>query len=591
MPLNAGNALRIVAGIFLSIGIAFVVGSAVQWVTRLLFTFSPNQQGRWLHAVWAAMALALISYILLVKALSNSGLLPPEWLAWSNLHPLVTITLLAIVGLLAAEGGWRLYRLEPTRLVVLVGTLALATAFASNDLVNFLGVPLAGLTAYQDWVASGQPATEHGMAVLAEPVRGQTWLMLAGGVIMALTLWLSSKARSVTATEVNLARQGHGAERFRPGPFSRLLVRCSLWLFGQLHPLLPQTLRARIELRFSAPASVESNGTEDRPAFDLVRGSVNLTVASSLIAVATLWKLPLSTTFVSFMVAMGTSLADRSWGRDSAVYRIAGVASVIGGWFLTALIAFATAALFALVLWHLRTAGLILLLALVISALYLSGRWHRRRQRATAVAGLPRAERYQRLFATLADILAASVVPGSLRAQLARCEQCRRQQLDTLAGLQLARALSPPQGEALARLLSTESRLLDLLEGMLQRVLEHERNLQTPLDVRQALALRNSLELASQTLRGYASDASSTTLRQATLASIQQARMGELQAPLGSVEAPTRLLLNLTDDLLELLRLSDSVVELLDLTGLSRVAPAQSAEPAIETLSTARSAA
>lgn len=589
--LNASNALRIISGIFISIGIAFVVGTLVQWLTRLLFTFRPHQQGRWLHALWAALALALISYFLLVKAVAQSGLLPPAWLSLSNAHPLLTLLLLAVLGFIAAEGGWRWRRLEPTRLVVLVGTLALATAFASNDLVNFLGVPLAGLTAYQDWTASGQPATTHSMAILAEPVRGQTWLMLAGGVIMALTLWLSSKARSVTETEVNLGRQGHGAERFRPGPLSRLLVRCSLWLFGLLHPLLPRTIRERIEQRFSAPVPIEANGADERPAFDLVRGSVNLTVASSLIAVATLWKLPLSTTFVSFMVAMGTSLADRSWGRDSAVYRIAGVASVIGGWFLTAAIAFGTAALFALLLWHLRSAGLVLLLALVASVLLLSGRWHRRRQRPDGKTEPHDVARYQRLFTTLADILQGSKLPASLPAQLARCEQWRRQQLDTLAALQLARSLPPQQGESLSRLLRAEGRLLDLLQGMLRRVLEHERNLQTPLAAQQARALHDSLELASQTLRGYASDMPASALRQSTLASIQAARIAELQAAPGSAEAPARLLLNLTDDLLELLRLSEAVVELLAGAGLPAGTPAASGDDSIEALSRARSAA
>ncbi|MCB1634219.1 MAG: inorganic phosphate transporter [Xanthomonadales bacterium] len=580
--LNAGNALRIISGIFISIAVAFVVGTVVQWCTRLLFTFRPNQQGRWLHALWAALALALISDFLLVKTLAQSGLLPTRWLDWSTAHPLATLLLLGLAGLALTEAGWRLHRLEPTRLVVLVGTLALATAFASNDLVNFLGVPLAGLTAYQDWLASGQPAADHGMAVLANPVRGQTWLMLAGGAIMALTLWLSSKARSVTETEVNLGRQGQGSERFRPGPLSRGLVRLSLWLFQILHPLLPQTLRARIERRFETEPAGAPLPENDRPAFDLVRGSVNLTVASSLIALATLWKLPLSTTFVSFMVAMGSSLADRSWGRDSAVYRIAGVASVIGGWFLTALIAFSTAALFALVLWYLRTAGLLLLLGLVIATLLLSGRWHRRRQAQTSIQ-VPLAERSEALFVTLADVLAASASlrPTALASQLRRCRQWRRRQIDSRSGFSLARSMDDPErGDALVRLLRNEKRLLALVEGMLERLVEHHRDLLTPLAPGQVQRLRSCLELVSQAIRHPAERDSCATLRAAAIASMQQTRLTELKAGDLVADSPGRLLLNLTDDLLELLTLAEAIAQWRLKVGLSDASrPSEDANP------------
>jgi phosphate/sulfate permease len=602
--LNAGNALRIIGGIFLSIAVAFVLGAAVQWFTRLLFTFRPGQQGRWLHASWAALALSVIGWFLLVKAVAQSGLLPQSAWAWVQTHPLAGFLALALASFAAAETGWRLWRIEPTRLVVLVGTLALATAFASNDLVNFLGVPLAGLTAYADWVDSGVPATERMMAVLAEPVRGQTWLMLCGGVIMALTLWLSSKARSVTETEVSLGRQGHGSERFRPGPFSRMVLKLALLVHGVLNPLVPELLRRRIERRFRIPKPATERASDgDAPAFDLIRGSVNLTVASSLIALATIWKLPLSTTFVSFMVAMGTSLADRSWGRDSAVYRIAGVSSVVAGWFLTALIAFITAALFALVLWSLHTLGLLILLLLVGAVLVLSARWHRSRLPAELAGGADR-ERYGRLYAMMAEILADScdARESLLTQNLARCQARRRDQLDALNA---AQALPPVQASALVRLLRLEASLMALLERIQRRLLEHRRNLLPPLTALQHDALVSCLTACSQSLRSKAHIlsgqedlvlplcAARQVLGQSRLAELDRVRRsgrldeaGGTPATLaedgvavpGSAHASgssgtTRLLLQLTDDLQDLIELADESLLLIERAGLACTSP------------------
>ena len=373
--INGSQAAVIIGGIFLSVGIAFAVGSLVQYVSRLLFTFELRRAGtRHLLTAWSALALTALTYFLLVKGLKSATFLPAAvWNLAGDFGAATATGLftawLVVVLIIRSAGA------EPLRFVVLFGTFALAMAFAGNDLVNFIGVPLAGLNAFEAWSASGIPADEMTMGVLAEPVRGDTiWLFLAG-VVMATTLWYSSKARAVTETEVSLGRQDEGAERFRPGPLSRAAVRGWLAVATGIARLIPATWAQRFAERFEqAPAVTPGSSV---PAFDLLRASVNLTVASILIAIATSFKLPLSTTYVSFMVAMGTSLADGAWGRDSAVYRVAGVLSVIAGWFVTALVAFSTAAVFATLM---RLGGGVAIGALIAAwMLYRSHLAHRSR--------------------------------------------------------------------------------------------------------------------------------------------------------------------------------------------------------------------
>jgi hypothetical protein len=263
---------------------------------------------------------------------------------------------------------------HPLAFVVLAGTFALAMAFASNDLVNFVGVPLAGLASWRAWSASGADPELFLMEALKEPVRGDTIYLLGAGLVMAITLWLSSKARSVTQTGIDLSRQDEGAERFKPGPVSRGLVRAFIATGESVRALTPPNWQTEIARRFAR----EERAAELRnaPAFDLVRASVNLAVASILIAIATSFKLPLSTTFVGFMVAMGSSLADRAWGRDSAAYRVAGVLSVLTGWFVTAAAAFLLAAFVAVLLSTFGEAALLILVGLVAFILYRSFRYH-----------------------------------------------------------------------------------------------------------------------------------------------------------------------------------------------------------------------
>ena len=263
-----------------------------------------------------------------------------------------------------------LFKTNALRVVVIVGTFALSLAFAGNDLVNFIGVPLAGLASYKAWIASGVGATDYMMSVLTQPVQSGTLILLGAGGVMIATLWTSSKAKNVVATTVDLSRQDEGAERFSSTAFSRVMVRMSVDFSSILTKVIPQKVRDGIEARFQRPETPEDPGN---PAFDMIRAAVNLSVASILIAIATSFKLPLSTTYVTFMVAMGTSLADRAWGRDSAVYRITGVFTVVAGWFMTAFVAFSAAFLVALFLYYTSIVGIIIM---VLVAVFLIVRTH-----------------------------------------------------------------------------------------------------------------------------------------------------------------------------------------------------------------------
>jgi phosphate/sulfate permease len=417
--INGRQAAVIVGGIFLSVAIAFTVGALVQYVSRLLFTFELRRAAnRYLVPAWSALALTSLSYFLLVKGLGGATFLPAAVTGLADAFGIVTAAGL-FVACLVVVLTIRFAGADPLRFVVLFGTFALAMAFAGNDLVNFIGVPLAGLTSWQAWSTSGLAADQMTMDVLAEPVRGDTiWLLLAGA-IMAATLWLSSKARAVTETEVNLGRQDDGAERFRPGPLSRAIVRGWLAVATSVARQIPAAWAQRFARRFAQPPV--GVAAADLPAFDLLRASVNLTVASVLIAIATSFKLPLSTTYVSFMVAMGTSLADGAWGRDSAVYRVAGVLSVIGGWFVTALVAFTTAALFAILM---RTGGSVAIAALVAFAawaLYRSHLAHRKRSPDDPDPGSGPEDRARLASAIAAEIrLASAATCEAVNALLAQ---------------------------------------------------------------------------------------------------------------------------------------------------------------------------
>ena len=261
------------------------------------------------------------------------------------------------------------------KIIIVIGTFALALSFAGNDLVNFIGVPIAAYNSYEAWSASGADPTIYAMTALGEPVQTEPFLLLIAGLIMVLTLWFSSKAKAVVKASVDLSRQDEGTERFEPNFLSRNVVRLTIGLNESINRILPESFKNWTNKQFVEPDVIVKG--HDKPAFDLVRAAVNLMVASVLISIATSMKLPLSTTYVTFMVAMGTSLADRAWGSESAVYRVAGVLNVIGGWFFTAFSAFVAAAIMAYVLYHgegYALTGLIILAIVLLIRSYLSHR-------------------------------------------------------------------------------------------------------------------------------------------------------------------------------------------------------------------------
>jgi len=377
--INTSSALKIIIGIFLSVGVAFTVGALVQYLTRLLFTFNYEKRIRWVGVVWSGIALAAIAYFLLIKGLKGASFIPAGFKAWT-VNNTVLLLIMTTAIMTALSFVLHLWKVNILRIVVLAGTFALAMAFAGNDLVNFIGVPLAGFESYNAWSESGTDAESFLMTALAAKYPAKTYMLLIAGAIMVITLWLSRKAQSVTETEVNLGRQSEGLERFRSNMLSRSLVRMGNRIGNGARSILPRKWQKKIEQAFKTkpyrPRKDEKH--YDPPAFDLVRASVNLTVASILIAIATSFKLPLSTTYVSFMVAMGTSLSDRAWGRDSAVYRIAGVLNVIGGWFMTAFSAFTVAGLFTWLLFNFEGWAVGGLLLLALSFIVNTFLYHRR---------------------------------------------------------------------------------------------------------------------------------------------------------------------------------------------------------------------
>lgn len=369
--INTAKAMAIIGGILLSVVVAFTIGALVQYLTRIIFTFNYVRNMKYFGAIWGGIAITAITYFILVKGAKGSSFISKEQLEWIKSNTL-TIIMVSFAGwaILLQLLNW-IVRLDILKLVVFVGTFALAMAFAGNDLVNFIGVPLAGLKSFEAWQAAGNTAPEaYSMVALTGKVKTDTYRLLIAGLIMVATLWLSKKAKSVVKTSLDLSRQDEGAERFGSSFLARSIVRSARTIGSSMNLIMPKVVSNKISERFDQTYFKE-NAVKgpDAPAFDMIRASVNLTVASILISFATSLKLPLSTTYVTFMVAMGTSLADRAWGRESAVYRITGVLSVVGGWFFTALSAFIFAFIVALIIsfgGFIAVGGLILLAFVVL---------------------------------------------------------------------------------------------------------------------------------------------------------------------------------------------------------------------------------
>jgi phosphate/sulfate permease len=377
--INTAKALVIILGILLSIVVAFCSGAIVQFIARTVFTFDYRKRLKRFGGVWAGLSMAAITYFILIKGAKGASFLTPESVAWIKTHAWtimamgfgffgITFQLLALYS-----------KIDILKPIVLVGTFALAMAFAGNDLVNFIGVPLAGLNAFNIASASQDPLRVT-MEALQGPIQSNTLLLLIAGIIMVVTLWVSRKARTVTETELSLGRQEEGMERFGSSGLSRNIVRLSHTVFSLVNRLTPVPVRKAISRRLDPGAySCEVSKDGEIPSWDLLRASVNLFVASAVVSFATSMKLPLSTTYVTFMVAMGTSLSDQAWGRESAVYRVSGVLTVISGWFLTALVAFSVSLLFALAIYYLKLAAILGLLVLLITLVWHSHRLHFKR--------------------------------------------------------------------------------------------------------------------------------------------------------------------------------------------------------------------
>ena len=344
--INTSKALTVIMGIFLSVAIAFVVGLAVQYVTRLIFSFGYKKKLRYFVGIFGSVSLTSIFYFILVKGLKNMSFVGEGYKTFLSENEMFLIMAMfvgffAICHLLHAVG------VNVLKVIIAFGTFSLALAFAGNDLVNFVGVPLTSLSSMQHLLSDSGNPLDYNMSFLLQSEPGQWYLLMIAGLIMVLSLVFSKKAKNVVKTSVSLAAQNSSDEIFGTNPVARALVRGSNAVVKFVSSLVPRKISNKLNSRFNTKQMILE---EEGAAFDLLRACVNLMLASSLIALGTSLKLPLSTTYVTFMVAMGTSLADRAWNRETAVYRITGVLSVIGGWFLTAFAAFASASVVATVL-------------------------------------------------------------------------------------------------------------------------------------------------------------------------------------------------------------------------------------------------
>ena len=347
MLLNTDKALSVILGIFLSVAVAFFFGSVVQWIVRLIFTFDYHRHLKWSIGLFGGIAATAIIYFMLIKGMKESSLMTDDMKAW--LHENASMLMVGcLVGFTVLMQVLHWLRVNVFRVIVVLGTFALAMAFAGNDLVNFIGVPLAGYSSYVDYMANGAGSDTFLMESLNAPAKTPFIFLFCAGVIMIISLYTSKKARNVIKTSVDLSRQAAGEEMFGSSGVARSIVRTSMSVATFVTNVTPAPVKRWINSRFDSDKAVITDGA----AFDMVRASVQLLLASLLIALGTSLKLPLSTTYVTFMVAMGTSLADRAWGRESAVFRITGVLSVIGGWFITAGAAFTACFFVALLMYY-----------------------------------------------------------------------------------------------------------------------------------------------------------------------------------------------------------------------------------------------
>lgn len=375
--INTDKALSVIMAIFVSVAIAFFFGMLVQWLARIVFAFNYKKHMKYSIGIFGGLAATSIIYFMLIKGLKDSSFMTAEYKQWIHENTLTLVATFFVFFTILMQ-ILHAFKVNVFKVIVLMGTFALALAFAGNDLVNFIGVPLAGYSSFMDYTANGQAAGADGylMTSLLGPAKTPWYFLFGSGAVMVIALATSKKAHNVIKTSVDLSRQDEGEENFGSTPIARTLVRFSLTMANGISKIVPEGTKRWMDSRFRKDEAILADGA----AFDLVRASVNLVLAGLLIALGTSLKLPLSTTYVTFMVAMGTSLADRAWGRDSAVFRITGVLSVIGGWFITAGAAFTICFFVALIIYYGGTAAIVLLIALAVFMLIRSQVMYKKRK-------------------------------------------------------------------------------------------------------------------------------------------------------------------------------------------------------------------
>jgi phosphate/sulfate permease len=378
--INTEKAAEIVYSILLSVALSFGLGTFVQYISRLLFTFHLDKRYKYVGAVFGGFAMTAITFFILVKGLKSITFVPSEVKNFIKEEPFTIILYSFVIWTVVSQLLMSVIKYNIFKFIIIVGTFGLALAFAGNDLVNFIGVPIAAYQAYEIWAAPGQTlgATEFMMSGLEKDNLPAPFIFLAfAGLVMVYTLWTSKKARTVIETEQNLSRQGEGNEKYNSNNLSRNLVRGIMYIGNIISFILPKSLQRKLDAQFVQPEYTGKR--EEQPMFDMVRASVNLIVASVLISIGTSMQLPLSTTYVTFMVAMGSSFADRAWDRESAVYRVAGVFNVIGGWFITALAAFLSSAIIAYVLFIGEVFAFFAFMIIVAIFFYRSNQIHKKK--------------------------------------------------------------------------------------------------------------------------------------------------------------------------------------------------------------------
>lgn len=377
--MNTEKALSVIMGIFLSVAIAFIAGTIVQYISRLIFSFNYKKHLSWTIGVFGGISVTALAYFVLIKGLKSAPFMSAESLAWIDENTtMLVVACFVFFTVLMQILHW--CKVNVFRIIVLLGTFSLALAFAGNDLVNFIGVPLAGFSAYTDYAANSNGVGIHDfmMNSLMSSAKTPAIFLLASGIIMVYALATSKKAKNVIKTSVDLARQEEGDEMFGSSALARTIVRRATAINEFLVKVIPAGMRRWIDSRFNKDEVILANGA----AFDMVRASVNLVLSGLLIIIGTTMKLPLSTTYVTFIVAMGSSLADRAWGRESAVYRITGMLSVIGGWFITAFVAFTICALVTAIMFYTSFVGMFIFICVSVFLLIRSNIKYSKKEKA-----------------------------------------------------------------------------------------------------------------------------------------------------------------------------------------------------------------